>query len=117
MATNFVKQSGGLLLCTGLGSGESTDPIPVNAKGALSVAIQAVSGGGSGFNGGTCAVEVSLDGTTFVGLGDLQGNEAVLSAAASYVEVSVGARAVFRVTASAAVSDVDVYVSVGQLGY
>lgn len=104
MAT-ALSRSGNLHLVVGLSNSERSDALRMPSGGPLTC-ISVVSGGGSGFNGGTATVQVSLDGSTWFTASDLQGTDitftadgmAELSTAAAYVAVLNDAN----------VSDVDV---------
>lgn len=71
--------------------------------------VQAVSGGGSGFNSGTVTIQISNNGTTWATLKDLQGTDIAFTAA-GISEFSTGAKYLRPDPSDTASMDVDVIV-------
>lgn len=107
MAT-AVTSSAGLHTITGLSTSEGSDVLE-SRGGGVNGSVQVVAGGGTGFNGGTVTIQVSLDNSNWFTLQDLQGDDITFTAA-GYAEFSSAGR-YFRALNDGSVSDVDVIFS------
>lgn len=110
MATELVRNNNGTQAWLGLAATEEGDPLKL-PKGASLSAIHALSGGGSGFNGGTITIQGTVNGSDWFTLKNAPGGDNVTFTADGYVELSSGAAAI-RAVAGAGVSNVDVHVAV-----
>lgn len=89
-----------------IGASETTETQRLGRGGAIG-AVQAFSGGGTGFNSGSVSVEGSLDKINWFQLKDTQG-AAIVFTVAGYAEISTAVPYV-RVVSSAGVNDVDLF--------
>ena len=90
----------------GLTASEASDSLKLSTASSALGCVSVIDGGGSGFNGGTVTIQVSLDGTSWFTLTDVGGVNITFTAD-GYAEFSTAAYYI-RASADASVSDVDV---------
>jgi len=108
---DFVNKANQLFTYTGLSASDTGQPIFMDGGSGLLLNVQAVSGGGTGFNGGTLTLQVSNDGTNYATLKDVHGTDAEFTVA-GIVELSTGAQFI-RPLCDASIGDLDVIFSYG----
>ena len=94
-----------------MGGSDTGQPVFMDAGVGLLLSVQAVVGGGSGFDGGTLTIQVSNDGTNWSTIKDVNGTDSAFTAN-GMVEISTGAQFI-RPSADASIDDVDVIFSFG----
>lgn len=108
---NYVNVANQRFTYTALGASDTGQPIFMDAGVGLLLNIQAIVGGGSGFNSGTLSIQVSNDGTNWNTIKDVHSDSAVFTVA-GLVELSTGAQFI-RPSCDASINDVDVIFSFG----
>jgi len=100
-----LQENLGIHLGAGLTANETSDAIGGNGAVALSGVVACTDGGGSGFNGGTVAIQGSIDKVNWFTLKDVQGNDITFSddGAAEFASGFL----FFRASADASISNVD----------
>ena len=106
MTTTVVSDGLGFHSVTGLTTSEASDALKAGKDGMLVGCVQALDGGGTGFNAGTVTIQASLDGTNWHAAKDVTGT-AITFTADGYAEFSLAARYI-RALNDGTVSDVDI---------
>jgi len=108
---NYVNVANQKFTFTTLSASDTGQPIFMDAGVGLLLNIQAVVGGGTGFNSGTMTIQVSNDGTNWNTIKDVHGTDVTFTAA-GVAEISTGAQFI-RPSGDASINDVDVIFSFG----
>ena len=108
---NYANTANQKFVYTTLSASDTGQPVFMDAGVGLLLSVQAVVGGGTGFNSGTLTIQVSNDGTNWATIKDVHGNDAAFTAA-GMVEISTGAQFI-RPSCDASINDVDVTFSFG----
>lgn len=94
-----------LYTAAALSANDTSEPVSSSNGGFLAGAVQVVAGGGSGFNGGTVTVQVSLDKVNWFTAKNVAGSDMTLTAD-GYFEFCLAAQHI-RVLCDGSISDVD----------